>query len=246
VFAGFQWISLLRSGAIEIGAPTWGGPDVGTFLKGGLIAILVISAPFVRGFLERVLASTADPGDLASLGFATRLILALGAVVAVSVGTVAFPTLAGHELAGERARFSRTLRRSLILVTAISLPASVLVIAAPSAIVGGLFEYGQFSSDDTAVTAVIVRAFAPALVAICLIEILLRALFAIGAQQRALIAVYATLALNLALDLWLLHAVGVEGLGIGASIALWLNVGILALILGRSRQSQLGGKRSRT
>jgi putative peptidoglycan lipid II flippase len=239
VFALVQWVLVRRHA--PIGRPAWRGPEVSTVIRAGLIAIVVTSAPFIRVFFERILASTASAGDLAALGFATRLIVMIGAVVAVSVGTVVFPTFAEQAIAKQREALAHTLRRAVTLVVAVSLPISVAMAAAPSPIVGLLFEHGEFTASDTAVTSEIVRAFAFGLVAICVSEILLRALFALGAHRRALVAVLATLALNFALDVWLLSSVGVEGLGIGASVALWVNVAVLGVIVARTMQAPAPG-----
>ena len=232
--AVYQGAALHRRGGLKLGRPVWRGPLVSGLVKGAAIAILVISAPFVRNFFERVLASTASTGDLAALGFATRLILTVGTIVAVSVGTVVFPNIARHAAAGEHDRFLETIRRAMTLVIALSIPVSVVFALAPEVVVGILFEHGEFTESDTATTGAIVRAFSLGIVAICVSEILLRALFALGAQRRAFVAVYITLALNLALDVWLLEVLGVEGLGIGASIALWANAVLLGVILAKA------------
>jgi putative peptidoglycan lipid II flippase len=233
-FAAVQWALVQREAPIAFGRPAWGGREVSALVRAGLVAIVITSAPFIRSFVERVLASTASAGDLAALGFATRLILVVGALVAVSVGTVIFPTLAEQAIARQYAALEHTLRRAVMLVAAVGLPLSVAMVAAPSPIVRLLFEHGEFSAHDTAVTSSILRAFAFGVIALCVNEILVRALFALRAHRRALVAILANLAFNIALDVWLLDAVGVEGLGIGASVALWANVAILAVIARRA------------
>jgi putative peptidoglycan lipid II flippase len=229
-FAAIQWALVQRVAPLRLGKPAFRGPEVSAIVRGGLVAIAVTSAPFVRVFFERILGSTASPGDLAELGFVARLVLVVGALVAVSVGTVIFPTMSEQAIRGDRAALARTLRRGVAFVAALSLPFSVAMVAAPDAIVRALFQHGEFSASATTVTSAILRAFAFGLVAICVSEVLLRALFALGAHRRALIVTAASLALNLALDVWLLGELGVEGLGVGASVALWVNAGLLALI----------------
>jgi putative peptidoglycan lipid II flippase len=125
-------------------------------------------------------------------------------------------------------------RRAAGLVAALSLPFAVLFVAAPRLVVELLFQHGEFTAANTQVTASIVQAYGPGLVAICLTEILVRGLFAVGAQRRALAAVAISLAVNVGLDVWLVHTSGVQGLAIGASIAIWLNAALLWLILRRA------------
>jgi putative peptidoglycan lipid II flippase len=231
VFAAAQWWPAARVSSLPLLRPVWRGAEVSALVRAALPAVLIASALYLRAFVERVLASTASAGDLAALGFATRLLLVVGSLLAVSVGTVSFPTMAEQAIAEQRRRLAGTIRRALVLVGALSLPFVIAFLVAPTFIVRLLFQHGEFTAGNTEVTSSILQAYAIGLVAICLNEILVRALFALGAQRRALLVVVLSLAVNVALDLWLLDATGIEGLGIGASIALWLNAGLLALVL---------------
>jgi putative peptidoglycan lipid II flippase len=234
VFAVVQGWPARRVTQLPLLRPVWRGAELSALVSAGLAAIVVTSAPFLRGFVERILASTASHGDLAALGFATRVILVVGALIAISVGTVSFPTMAEHAIAENRPDLIQTVRRAAAIVVALSLPFALALAAAPSLTVRLLFQHGAFDRADTAVTSGVLRAFAFGLVAICLNEILLRALFALRAHRRALVAVLVNLVLNIGLDIWLLHATGVKGLGIGASIGVWLNAAALGIIFVRA------------
>jgi putative peptidoglycan lipid II flippase len=234
VFAAAQWWPAHRVTKLALVRPVWRGAEVAAVLRAGLAAIGIVSALYLRGFVERVLASTADAGGLAALGFATRLLLVVGALLAISVGTVAFPTMAEQAVAVDRSQLVSTIRRAAAVVVGLSLPFAALFLAAPSLVVSLLFEHGEFNAGDTRVTASILQAYALGLVAICLSEILVRGLFAVGAHRRAVAAVGASLALNVGLDIWLLGTMGIAGLGVGASIALWVNAALLALVLIRA------------
>jgi putative peptidoglycan lipid II flippase len=234
VYASVQWWAAHRAASLPLLRPVWRGAEVAILLRAGLPAIVIVSALYLRGLVERLLASTASAGDLAALGFATRLLLVVAALLAVSVGTVSFPAMTQHAIAEKRDQLVATVRRALGLVVAMSLPFTLLFVLAPSLIVRVLFEHGEFTAVGTHVTASILQTYAVGLVAICVNEILVRALFAVGAQRGALVAVLASLGLNVGLDIWLLDATGIEGVGTGASISLWVNAGLLALVLKRA------------
>jgi putative peptidoglycan lipid II flippase len=242
VYAGVQWWAAQRSTSLPLLRPVWGGAEVAVLVRAGLPAIVIASALYLRGFVERLLASTASAGDLAALGFATRLLLVVGALLAISVGTVSFPTMTEHAIAEKREQLAATVRRALGLVVVLSVPFALAFMLAPSLIVSLLFEHGEFTTAGTHVTASILQTYSVGLVAICVNEILVRALFAVRAQRGALVAVLVSLGLNVGLDVWLLDATGIEGVGTGASISLWVNAGLLALVLRRAMARREGDR----
>lgn len=234
VVAAVQWWPARRVASLPLIRPVWRGAEVSALVRAGLPAIVITSVLYLRGFVERVLASTQSAGDLAALGFATRLLLVIAALLAISVGTVSFPTMAEHAIDEQRERFAQAVRRAVGLVVGLSLPAAIVFLAAPTLVVRLLFQHGAFTAAGTEVTSSILRAYSVGLVAICLNEILIRGLFALGAHRRALVAVVASLALNVGLDVWLLDLTGIEGIGIGASIAVSVNAALLLAILVRA------------
>jgi putative peptidoglycan lipid II flippase len=155
---------------------------------------------------------------------------------------VSFPTMTEHAIAEKREQLAATVRRALGLVVVLSVPFALAFMLAPSLIVSLLFEHGEFTTAGTHVTASILQTYSVGLVAICVNEILVRALFAVRAQRGALVAVLVSLGLNVGLDVWLLDATGIEGVGTGASISLWVNAGLLALVLRRAMARREGDR----
>ena len=200
-------------------------------LIGTAVALIVVSAPYVRIFFERVIASTLRPGDLAALGYATRLLLVVGSLIAVSVGTVSFPSMARHATMRDAAAMRRTVRQGLGLVAILSIPASVILFLFSSQIVRLVFGHGAFRLHAIGVTSSVLRAYAIGLTAMCLSEILLRGLLALRQARQVLGVVLVTLIATLGIDIWAAQVWGVAALGVVASALIWVNALAMALWL---------------
>jgi putative peptidoglycan lipid II flippase len=204
----------------------WGRPpqDVSRALLGGTAAVVAVSTAYARPFIERGIASTLHAGDIAAVGFATKLLLLAGALVAVPVGTLSFPALADHAAAADTPRFLRTIRHAMFVVLAFALPASLVLIVAARPIVDLAFAHGAFSSSGARVTAHVLAVYAIGLVPICAAEIVVRGLLALG-RQRVVLAIWsASLLVTVLLDLALLSPLGVSGLAVGGVVGLWANL----------------------
>lgn len=193
-------------------------------LLAGGTAVVAVSTAYARPFIERGLASTLRTGDIAAIGFATKLLLLAGALVAVPVGTLSFPALAGHAAASDRSEFRRTLRRALGAVTLFAIISSALLIVAARPIVNVAFRHGAFGDIGAARTARVLSIYAAALIPICAAEVVVRALLALRRERAVLLIWSGTLALTIALDVALLGRWGVSALAVGGAIGLWVNL----------------------
>ncbi len=127
--------------------------------------ILRLYAPIVAGLvvnqlavaLSLYLANRTGDQSVSYMRFATTLIqFPLGLVVtALSIATL--PTLS--QQASALADFKHTLAEGLRLVIALILPAMTGLFALAVPIVALLFQHGQFSAADTAMTALVLRVY---------------------------------------------------------------------------------------
>jgi putative peptidoglycan lipid II flippase len=216
-----QWAIILRGGfgrRIRIGLRN---PQTRAVLGTAGLATLVVGIPYARYLMERAMASTRGAGDLAALGFAGRTIFFFGAVIAVPVGMIAFPRLAEHVVGAEWGELMTTLRRAISFTLVVSVPAALVLTVFGRDVVRLLFEHGAFGESSTSVTTSILRIYALALIPMALIEILLRAFFALNRQRAALGFLAFSFAVNVGLNFWLLGRVGVKAVAIGAAVAIW-------------------------
>ena len=130
-----------------------------------LLPRIVGQAAFQVNFIV-VFAFASSLGDahIAALNFAWQLLMLPHGVVALSISTVIFPTMARLYKQGRLEDLSATFRRALRPLIFLSLPAAVGLFFYRTAIVQTLFQAGAFSSASTDLVASALALFAVGLV----------------------------------------------------------------------------------
>ncbi len=114
-----------------------------------MLAALGAGAVQINYLLDQVLAQCAAPWAAGVIGYAERLVdLPLG-VVAVAFGTVLLPTLSGHFAKGDDRGALEVLKTSVLQITVLMLPASVVACIFSPWIVKLIYEGNAFGAADT-------------------------------------------------------------------------------------------------
>lgn len=113
------------------------------------LAAVGAGAVQVNYLLDQVLGQCAAPWAAGVIGYAERLMdLPLG-VVGVAFGTVLLPTFSGHFAKGDAAGAGACLKKSLLQMTALMLPASVVTFFCAPWIVWLIYEGNAFDATAT-------------------------------------------------------------------------------------------------
>jgi putative peptidoglycan lipid II flippase len=211
VLATAQWTAAVARGFRPIPDFAVAGPRARSLLLSTGAAVLVLGLAFGRPLMERAMASALGPGDLAALGYSTRIVVFVSATIAIPVGTMAFPAMAARVADADIRMLRATIRRSLLGV-----PAAAVLAGLADDVVRLLFERGLFTAHATHVTASVLRFYAFGLVGLAVNEVLTRALFAVHDQRGAVFAQAAGLVVNVIINIVLLPRYGVQAIGIGA------------------------------
>jgi putative peptidoglycan lipid II flippase len=194
-------------------------------LTGGVIQINLM--------VGRIIASGQD-GAIALLNYADRINqLPLG-VIGIAIGVVLLPELSRALGGGRMDEAAHLQNRSLEFAVAITLPAAIALIIMPVPIVNILYERGAFTPETTALTAKALAGFAAGLPAFVLIKVLQPAYFAREDMKRPLYFSIAGVIANIALSLLLFPTLGHVGIALATTIAAWLQVVLLAVMLWRA------------
>jgi len=117
--------------------------------KNTLLGAAGAGAIQVNCLLDQALGQLAAPWAAGVIGYAERLMdLPLG-VVGVAFGTVLLPTFAGHFAKGDEAGARRALRRAVLQMTAVMLPASAVTFFCAPLIVKIVYEGHAFDATAT-------------------------------------------------------------------------------------------------
>ncbi|WP_342068866.1 murein biosynthesis integral membrane protein MurJ [Yoonia algicola] len=187
-------------------------------LAGGVVQINLLVGRQVASFFE---------GAVAWLNYADRLYqLPLG-VVGIAIGVVLLPDLSRRLRAGDDAGGQDAFNRASEISLALTIPASVALMAIPVPLVSVLFERGAFTSDDTAATAMAVAIYGLGLPAFVLQKTLQPLFFAREDTKRPFYYALAAMILNAALAIGLAPQIGFIAAAIGTSLTGWAMVVML-------------------
>jgi putative peptidoglycan lipid II flippase len=120
--------------------------------------------------IDSLIATLLPAGTVAVLNYADRLNQLPLAIIGTAVGTALLPTLSRQALSGQAEAAVGTLNRSLEYALAVTLPATLALIAIPVPIVAVLFGRGAMTAEDVRLTAGALAAFGTGLPAFVMVK----------------------------------------------------------------------------
>lgn len=228
-----QLPALLRRGIVYRFSFDWRDRDVREVAR--LMGPRVLGLFFVQlNFLvNTILASGLPAGSLSALNYAWLLMLLPQGIFAQAIATVAFPTFAAQIATGKRAEMGRSLARILAAVLFLTLPAAVLLAVLRLPLVQMLFQRGSFSLESSQAVAYALQFYAVGLVAHAVVEIVVRAFYALHDTLTPVLIGVGAMALNILLSLLWIGWLSYGGLALANSAATGVEMFVLVWLLGR-------------
>jgi len=190
--------------------------------------------------VDTILASLLPIGAISALYFADRIAqLPLG-IIGIALGTALLPQLSRLEAAGDEASVVRTMGKAITLGMFFALPAMVGAICLAEEIIGGLFAYGAFDPARITPVAEVLIAYGLGIPAFILAKILQPAFYAAHDPKTPLKISFATILINLVASVLLMQVLGVAGLALATTLASWVSVLVMGLILKRRGRLDFG------
>lgn len=221
----------------------WRDPDlreVGRLMAPRVLGLAAVQLNFV---VTAVLAATLPAGSLTAFNYGWIIMLLPQGIIAQSVATALFPTLAALAAQGEQAEMRRIFGITLRNLLFLTLPAAVGLIILSEPIVRLLLQGGKFGPESTRLTGWALSFFAAGLVGHAVVEIATRAFYALKNTKTPVTIAVAAMLLNILFSLglmnffaglgWPPHA----GLALANSLAVTLEMVVLLGLL----RPQLGG-----
>lgn len=209
--------------------PRWGWKDEGVkrILRLMLPALFGVSVAQINLLLDTVLASFLKDGSVSWLYYSDRLMeLPLG-VFGIAIATVILPTLSRKHATQSTREFSATLDWAVRIIMLIGVPASLALIVLAKPMLVTLFQYGEFSEHDVAMSALSLQAYSVGLLGFMLIKVLAPGFYARQDTKTPVkIGIWAMVA-NMAANLALIVPFAHMGLAAATSFSAFLNAGLL-------------------
>ena len=178
-------------------------------------------------------ASQAGEGSVSGLNYAWQMLMLPNGVLALSISTVVFPTMAAQYELGDIRAFRQTLQRGLRPLLFLLIPATIGLFQFRTALFQTIFQSGNFTANSTVLAAEPLAFLALGLVWYGLVEVLARTFYAMKDTVTPVAAGIFIIVLNIALSKALLGSMGHVGLALALSLSTFVEALILIVILRR-------------
>lgn len=201
-----------------------------------LLSVGIVEINFL---VNAIIASGLPTGSLTALTNAFTVMLMPQALIAQSTAIAALPTFSAQAASGALGELRSTLARTLRGVLFLALPATLGLMLLRTPIVAMLFQRGAFTAESTALVAWALLWYAVGLPAHAVLEVVVRAFFALKDTLRPVLVSLAAMGLNIILSLTLTSAfarVGWEpvgGLALANSLATTIEATVLVILIRR-------------
>ena len=219
--------------------PTFDGAVDGLAEVGRLLLPRVIGlAAFQLNFVAMTyLASGAGEGRVSALNYAWQMMMLPHGVIALSISTVVFPTMARQYQTGRIDEVQRTFSQALMPMLFLTIPASIGLFELRTALPQAVFQFGAFDANSTALVSPAVAFLALGLLWYAIVELLTRFYYAMKDTRTPVIAGIVIIVINIVLGALLVDSLEQSGL----AIALTVSTGIEAMILFVLVRRRIGG-----
>lgn len=204
--------------------------------------MLLLMAPAALGsgvqqlnLLIDVVIASHIPGAVSYLYYADRITELPIGMIGVAVGTALLPMLSKQIRSADHAKAQQSMNRALELVLLFGLPATAALMVIAEPIIRVLYQHGQFTVHDMQEAVPTLIAFTAGLPAFLAVKVFAPGFYANHDTRTpfkiALLCVGVNLFFNLTL-VFVAHFAQV-GMALATTIAGWVNVGMMAVILHR-------------
>jgi putative peptidoglycan lipid II flippase len=184
-------------------------PGVKKVFKLMLPVVLGLSLPAVYALIMRAFGSFYGEGMVTYLDVSNKLMQAPLGIFGQSLAIAVFPALTQFFALKQMDRYRHQLTNTMRTVIYLTVPVTVLMFVMAPQIVGAVYQHGEFTAADTAVTAECLRYFAIGITAWCLHPVLMRGFFALQNTVTPIVLGTGTTGLFIAL-IFTLRGVGLE------------------------------------
>lgn len=184
LMAVFIAVALLRTLIFPLSwkEVTWG--ELLKLARSSSYTALAMSCFSAYAVVDAFWGPRAGDGVLATLGYAQRLVIAVGNLAVAGPSAVLVPHFAEYLRDGNYREFMNLMRRAFLLVGAIALMVAVFIGLFAADILSLLFGYGEFDQEHVLQVASAVTNMAPGMVAMLLSVIGFRVLFCFDSSHR--------------------------------------------------------------
>lgn len=236
-----QLPELRRLGVPLAPSAEWRHPAVAQIAHRLWPAVFALAAVQITVVVNTLLASLLPTGTVSYLYYADRVMEFPLGIFGIALATAALPSMSAQAARREFAALRATLEFALRMSTFVAVPAMVGLVILGGPIVRLLFQRGEFSPSDAALTAQALAGYAVGLPAFSSTRIAAQTFYALGDTRTPVLVGFVSVAVNVVLALLLMWPLRHSGLALASSLSSYVNVLGLCWLLRR----RLDGPRGR-
>jgi len=215
----------------------------------GFHHLFAILGPIVIGsavgqvnlLFDKYFASTLEPGNIAAIQYATKVVGFPQQLFAAAIATVIFPILSAHFASNDHRGLRSMASTGLRMTALITIPAALGLIVLAQPIISVLFERGAFNYGDLTRTAGAMQFYAIGLLGLAANIVLTRCFFATSDSRTPVIVATAVMIENVVCSALLVHPFGINGLASANSLSSLTEAVVLVALLQRRIGAVDGG-----
>lgn len=192
-------------------------------------AILGVSVAQISLIINTIFASFLVAGSVSWMYYADRLMELPSGVLGVALGTILLPSLAKTHAAEDPAAYSKLLDWGLRLCILLALPCALALALLSEPLVVSLFQYGNFTATDAAMTQRALLAYSLGLLGMLLVKVLAPAFYARQDIRTPVRIAMFTLLMTQVMNVLFVFVIRLEhaGLALAIGLAACINAGLL-------------------
>jgi putative peptidoglycan lipid II flippase len=180
-------------------------------------------------------------GALTKLSYADRLNQLPLSIIGTALGVAILPAISQAIARGEDAEAADVQARAFDLSMLLTLPATLALVVAAGPIIGALYQGGEYSVEDAAVTGNILAILVTGLPAYVLVKVLTPAFYARKDVKTPVWIAMGILLGGIIANFMLIPVLGIYSLATVTSASAWINFGLLFAILYIRNQFRMPG-----
>ena len=220
----YMWWAMRRAGVrLAVKRPRF-TPEVKRLLMLMLPATFGAGIYQISQLVDTFFATSLPQGSLSLLKYADRLNQMPLGIFGIALGTAILPMLARHIQSGDKGEAQRLQANAVEIATLLCLPSAVALSICAEAFTAGIFQGGRMTPEDTAIMGNIVVALVCGLPAYVLIKVFQPAFFSREDTRTPVWVAAFALAVNIALNFYVVPRYGIVGLAGATAFTATLNV----------------------
>jgi putative peptidoglycan lipid II flippase len=192
-------------------------------------------------FVDNMLASGLDTGNVASITYSALLVNMVVAITASVISAIIYPKMTQAISLNEDTRYSDLFTSGLTITMIIGIPIAIASFLYSNQIIQIIYELGAFTEASTALTSNAFMALAAGVVFFMIVDYMIYAFYSQKQMKTPMTIAVIAIAVNILLDLLLVGPLGNTGLALATSVSQAVNA-VLLLFAFRRRHRVLAGR----